>query len=186
MAQFPYQFFNNFVARTPILSYRHFQKLFSQEEFDENKIKDQVEDQVGLSIGDTGKFDTVLGSYEMTLDGAKLVGEELEGEKSTRDGFVILDVTIKNTSEHSLLAEDLILSMEVADNLEHSGSTDHADGFDTVEHFDGDIQPGEEKSAQFLTIVDDEDTYYFRKMVGNIASGSSNQVIWTFNADEAR
>ncbi len=40
MAQFPYQFFNNFVARTPILSYRHFQKLFSQEEFDENKIKD--------------------------------------------------------------------------------------------------------------------------------------------------
>ncbi|WP_373747891.1 lantibiotic dehydratase, partial [Kaistella sp.] len=40
MAQFPYQFFNNFVARAPILSYRHFQKLFSQEEFDENKIKD--------------------------------------------------------------------------------------------------------------------------------------------------
>lgn len=40
MAQFPYQFFNNFVARAPILSYRHFQKLFSQEEFDENKVKD--------------------------------------------------------------------------------------------------------------------------------------------------
>lgn len=40
MAQFPYQFFNNFVARAHILSYRHFQKLFSQEEFDENKIKD--------------------------------------------------------------------------------------------------------------------------------------------------
>ena len=40
MAQFPYQFFNNFVTRSPVLSYRHFQKLFSQEEFDENKIKD--------------------------------------------------------------------------------------------------------------------------------------------------
>lgn len=40
MAQFPYQFFNSFVVRAPVFSYRHFQKLFYQEEFDENKIKD--------------------------------------------------------------------------------------------------------------------------------------------------
>lgn len=40
MAQFPYQFFNNFVSRAPVLSYKKFQKLFLEEEFNENEIKE--------------------------------------------------------------------------------------------------------------------------------------------------
>lgn len=144
----------------------------------------KTEDQLDLKMGDTGTFDTTLGTYEMTLDDAKLMGEELEGEKSTRDEFIVLDLTIKNTSDQPQLAEDLIVSMEVTNNLEHSGSSDHAEGFDTIKEFSGELKPGEEQSAQFLTIVDDADTYYFRKSVGNIAGGSSNQVIWTIQTKE--
>lgn len=145
-----------------------------------------IEDQLNLKIGDTGKFVTVLGSYDMTLHEATLIDDEIEGEKSTRDGFIILDLTIKNSGDENIDLEDVILSMEVASNLEHSGSTDHAHGFETLDAFEGELEPGKEKTAQFMTIVDDTAHYYFRKMVGNIASGSSNQVIWTFSAEEGK
>lgn len=150
----------------------------------DDEEKPEVEDQLDLVLGDTGTFDTTLGTYEMTVEHAEL-SEEVEEEKSTRDGFILLDITIKNTSDHPLDAEDLIYSMEVTNNLDHSGSTDHADGFDTVEEFNGELEPGDEQSAQFLTIVDDSDEYFFRKTVGNIGGGSSNQVVWTIQADEA-
>jgi hypothetical protein len=39
MSKFPYQFFNNFVVRTPILSIATFQEFFLKESFDDNKIK---------------------------------------------------------------------------------------------------------------------------------------------------
>lgn len=150
----------------------------------DDEEKPEVEDQLDLVLGDTGTFDTTLGTYEMMVEHAEL-SEEVEEEKSTRDGFILLDITIKNTSDHPLDAEDLIYSMEVTNNLDHSGSTDHADGFDTVEEFNGELEPGDEQSAQFLTIVDDSDEYFFRKTVGNIGGGSSNQVVWTIQADEA-
>lgn len=148
--------------------------------------KGDTEDQLDLSIGDTGTFDTTLGQYEMTLNKAELIDGELEGEKSTRDGYILLDITIKNVSDETLDLEDLIYSMEVTDNLDYTGSQDHADVYDTVDAFEGDIEPGEEKSAQFLTIVDDSEEYFFRKAVGNVAGGSSNQVIWSFSAEEAK
>lgn len=151
----------------------------------DDEEKPEVEDQLDLVLGDTGTFDTTLGTYEMTVGHAEL-SKEVEEEKSTRDGFILLDITIKNTSDHPLDAEDLIYSMEVTNNLDHSGSTDHAEGFDTVEEFNGELEPGDEQSAQFLTIVDDSDEYFFRKTVGNIGGGSSNQVVWKIQADEAK
>ncbi|HLR71573.1 MAG TPA: hypothetical protein VK085_09095, partial [Pseudogracilibacillus sp.] len=63
----------------------------------EDEEKPEVEDQLDLVLGDTGTFDTTLGTYEMTVEHAEL-SEEVEEEKSTRDGFILLDITIKNTS----------------------------------------------------------------------------------------
>lgn len=40
MPQFPYQFFNNFVARFPVLSYKQFQESFSKKIFNEAVIKE--------------------------------------------------------------------------------------------------------------------------------------------------
>lgn len=158
----------------------------TEEESEEATDEDEMlEDQLDLSVGDTGSFDSTLGTYDMTLDDVEIIEDELEGEKSTRDAFILLDVTIKNTSDHALDLEDLIVSMEVTANLDHSGSSDHAAGFDTIEEFTGDLEPGEEASAQFLTIIDDSDEYYFRKMVGNIGAGYSNQVVWTISLEDA-
>src|SRR5690625_7936306 len=38
------------------------------------------EDQLDLRINDTGLYQTSLGTYELTVDSAEIVGEELDGE----------------------------------------------------------------------------------------------------------
>jgi len=43
-----------------------------------------------------------------------------------------------------------------------------------------------EEFAQFLTIIDESDEYFFRKIVGNIGAGYSNQVVWTISTEDAK
>lgn len=145
-----------------------------------------AEDQVDLSLGDTGHFYTDIGSYDMTVTTAELMGYELEGIASQLDDWILLDVTIKNTSDEPLNAEDIIGVMEVTDDLEGSGSIGAVGAFDSVEDFEGEIGPGEEQSGQFITEVFEADPYYFRKISGNIAGGSSNQVIWTIESEDLK
>ena len=150
----------------------------------DGSFEPEEEDQEGLDIGDTGKFDTTLGSYEMTLDDAELVGPELDGEQTQLDDLILLDLTIKNTSDEKLNIEDLMESMLVGNRLEGGGSYDGAEDFDSVDEFTGKLDPGDEKSGQFITDVNNSDIYYFKKTEGNIGAGGSNQVIWEFEPEE--
>ncbi|MBB5147453.1 hypothetical protein HNQ35_002682 [Cerasibacillus quisquiliarum] len=145
-----------------------------------------TEDQLDLKLGDTGKFDTTLGTYEMTVTSAKIIDSELDGNEPYNYGFILLDITIKNTSNHDLDAEDLMISMEVTDNLDGSGHIDSSGAFESVQELEGTIKPGEELSGQFITDIYESDEYYFREDPGNVAAGGSNQVIWTIPADEAK
>lgn len=145
---------------------------------------EEAEDQLDLSLGDTGSFVTTLGTYDMTVTSAELKEYEFEGIESELDLWILLDVTIKNTSDEPLNAEDLMSSMELTEDEEGSGYMDSSGAFESVEAFEGDIAPGEEQSAQFIAYAYDEDTYYFRKSSGNIAGGSSNQVSWKINQSD--
>ncbi|MBB5147066.1 hypothetical protein HNQ35_002283 [Cerasibacillus quisquiliarum] len=160
----------------------------SKDNDDSGKSTSEIttEDQLDLKLGDTGKFDTTLGTYEMTVTSAKIIDSELDGNEPYNYGFILLDITIKNTSNHDLDAEDLMVSMEVTDNLDGSGHIDSSGAFESVQELEGTIKPGEELSGQFITDIYDSDEYYFRKKEGNVAGGSSNQVIWTIPADEAK
>src|SRR5699024_10609562 len=109
-------------------------------------------------------------------------GYELEDIESQLDDWILLDVTIKNTSDKRLNAEDIMGAMEVTDNLEGSGSIGAVGAFDGVKDFQGEIEPGEEQSAQFITEVFEADKYYFRKVSWNVSGGRSNQVIWIINS----
>ena len=145
---------------------------------------EEAEDQLDLSLGDTGSFVTTLGTYDMTVTSAALKEYEFEGIESELDLWILLDVTIKNTSDEPLNAEDLMSSMELTEDEEGSGYMDSSGAFESVQAFEGDIAPGEEQSAQFIAYAYDEDTYYFRKSSGNIAGGSSNQVSWKINQSD--
>jgi len=92
---------------------------------------------------------------------------------------------VKNISDDTQKVEDLLYAMEVTDWLEGNGTGDASEFFD-LEKMQGDLAPGEEMSGQFVTNVYEAEEYYFRKSSGNVAAGSSNQVIWTIKADEAQ
>lgn len=143
----------------------------------------ESDDQLDLGIGDTGTFDTTLGTYEVTLVSAKLE-DNIDGASSELDRFILLDLTVKNTSDEEQKVEDLLHSLEVTDYLDGSGFSDASEHFDSIEKMSGVIAPGEEMSGQFVTFVYDADEYYFRKDPGNVAAGSSNQVIWLIKASE--
>ncbi len=165
------------------------QKQHEKEEKDETTNSDgekntKVEDQLDLKIGDTGTFDTTIGTYEMTLHTAELKGAELDGVTSQLDAFILLNIAIHNTSQKDLSIEDIIMSMEVTDNLEQTGSLDGAGAFESIEEFTGVIKPGEEKTGQFIAEVFEADKYYFREDPGNVAAGGSNQVIWNIPISE--
>ncbi|HEY4601382.1 MAG TPA: hypothetical protein VIG73_08955 [Cerasibacillus sp.] len=144
-----------------------------------------TEDQLDLKLGDTGKFDTTLGTYEMTVESAELL-EELDGEESQFDYLILINLSIKNTSDHDLDAEDLMYSMEATHDTEGSGYSDQSHNFKSVEGLSGIIKPGEEITGQFITHIYEADEYYFREDTGNVAAGWSNQIIWTIPADEAK
>ncbi len=148
------------------------------------KTIEEADDQLDLSLGDTGSFVTTLGTYDMTVTSAELKGYEFEGIESELDDWVLLDVTIKNTSDKPLNVEDVMSSMDLTEDLEGSGYMDSSGAFDSVEEFEGEIGPGEEQSAQFIAYAYDADTYYFRKNSGNVAGGSSNQVIWNIDKSD--
>lgn len=150
------------------------------------KSIEEAEDQLDLSIGDTGSFVTTLGTYDMTITSAESKGYEFEGIESELDDWILLDVIIKNTSDEPLNAEDLMSSMELTEDQEGSGYMDSSGAFESVNEFDGEIDPGEEQSAQFIAYAFESDVYYFRKSSGNVAGGSSNQVVWNINSSDMK
>ena len=156
------------------------------EEKVESSTKEEIEDQVNLNIGDTGTFQTTLGTYDMTLDAAEIVGTELDGEESLFDELIFLDITIKNIGDDAFLIEEVMHDMVITDDIENSGASNGAEMFENIEIFEGELQPGEEKSGQFIGDIYSGDEYYFMKSTGNVAAGTSNQVLWTIQDSEAR
>ena len=153
---------------------------------DDTDLEITMEDQEGLGIGDTGTFETVLGDFELTLNSAQLVGEELDGIISELDNLILLELTVKNIDDKALIAEEIMQNMEVTEDLEGSGWSNYAIHFESVEAFEGDINPGEEMTAEFITYAYDAETYYLRQASGTVAAGYNNQVIWEIPAEEAK
>lgn len=147
---------------------------------------DSAEDQRDLTIGETGTFVTTIGTFEMTVEAAEIVGTELDGEESLFDELIVLDLTVKNVGDEAIVIEDIMHDMEITDDLEASGSSNGAEMFDSIELFEGELQPGEEKAGQFIGDIYTANEYYFGKAEGNVAAGTSNQVIWTIQDTEAR
>ncbi len=146
--------------------------------------KSVTKDQLELGIGDTGKFDTTIGKFEVTLDKAKVL-EELDGESSQLDVLILMDLTVKNTSDETQLVEDLLESTVASDDVDATGSSNSAEYFDSVEALKGELAPEEEISGQFIADVYESDEYYLMQRAGTQAAETSNQVIWTIPAEKA-
>ena len=67
------------------------------------RFETSTEDQLDLRIGDKGKFDTDLTTFEITLNGAEII-DEVDDISSQLDSFILLDITLKNTGEETYTA----------------------------------------------------------------------------------
>ncbi|MCG3420736.1 DUF4352 domain-containing protein [Oceanobacillus jordanicus] len=145
----------------------------------------QTEDQLDLAIGDTGKFDTDLTTYEITLNGAE-IKSEVDDITSQLDDFIILDITVKNTGDKSHTVQDLLYGLEVTFDLESTGYQDYSEDFPSLEKLEGELSPGEQTSGEFITEIPNAEEYFFRLRSGITGAGSSNEVIWTIPAEQAK
>ncbi|GIO25056.1 hypothetical protein J11TS1_36370 [Oceanobacillus sp. J11TS1] len=144
------------------------------------------EPQMDLRLGDTGLVQTSIGTYELTLNSAEIVGTELDGEATLLDELIVLDLTFKNTSDDTLVAEDLMYNLGIATSLGGSNTSNNAEHFESIQVFEGEIAPGEEKQAQFIADVKTSDEYYFRPSPGVVSNGTHNDLLWTIADGEAR
>ncbi|GIN74207.1 hypothetical protein J14TS2_46820 [Bacillus sp. J14TS2] len=144
------------------------------------------EDQTDLKIGDTGTVQTSIGTYELTVDSAEIVGPELDGVSTELEELIVLDLTFKNVDDQPLSAEDIMSSLGITDILEGSNNHNSAEAYESIDDFEGELASGEERKTQFIADVYTAEEYYFRQNPGIVAAGTSNDVMWTITAEEAR
>lgn len=142
------------------------------------------EPQLDLRLGDTGIIQTSIGTYELTIDSAEIVGTELDGEEALLDEIILLEMTFKNIDDKPIIAEDLMINLGLLTDLEGSDNTNAAASFDSIEFFEGKIAPGEERKAQFIADTRTAEEYYFR--IHPRAAVAKNEVLWTITDEEAR
>lgn len=142
--------------------------------------------QTDLGLGDAALIQTSIGTYELTIDSAEIVGTELDGEKGLLDEIILLEMRFKNIGDEPIIAEDVMINLGLVTDLEGSDNTNAAASFDSVEFFEGEIAPGEERTAQFIADTRTAEEYYFRTSPGAVAAGTHNEVIWTITDAEAR
>lgn len=145
-----------------------------------------LDPQTDLRLGDTAIVESTIGTYELTVHTAEIVGTELDGEKALIDELILLGMTFKNIGDLPIVAEDVMLNLGIKTDLESSDNTNAAASFESVEFFEGEIAPGEEREAQFIADTKTADEYYFGSGSGVVASGAHNEIRFTILDEEAR
>lgn len=141
--------------------------------------------QTDLRIGDTAIVQSTLGLYELTLNSAELIGTELDGEEALLDELIVLHFTYKNIGEKSFKGEHEMINFGISTEPGAYQNTNAAASFDSIEFFEGDVEPGETREAEFIADTYTADEYYFETGSGAIASGAYSEIRWTFTAKEA-
>ncbi|MGN7312385.1 DUF4352 domain-containing protein [Alkalicoccobacillus gibsonii] len=144
-----------------------------------------TEDQLDLRIGDTGKIETSLNMFELTVNSVEMM-DDINGETPEREKLILTDVTLKNLSDTTMDISEALDVIEITVNLDGSGSPDFAKYYDSVETLEGQLDSGEEIKGQLVFEENVRDEYFFRVSEGLIAAGGvKNQAIWTFTREEA-
>lgn len=152
----------------------------------DSDIEIPEEPQIDLRLGDTAIVQSSLGLYELTLNSAEMIGTELDGEEALLDELIVLNLTYKNIGDKSFKGEHEMINFGIATDLESSQNTNAAKSFDSIEFFEGDVEPGETREAQFIADTRINDEYYFGTGSGAVASGAYTEIRWTFTDEEAR
>ncbi|KGA96957.1 hypothetical protein AJ85_17290 [Alkalihalobacillus alcalophilus ATCC 27647 = CGMCC 1.3604] len=156
---------------------------------DSNRVAStgEYEDQVDLIIGDTAQIASTIGEFEISIDSVEYTEEQIDGEGSLFDAWIIADITVTNIGETVLAPDNTIGVLEITSNLDGSGAPDYSSQFDSIDGLEGELQPGETVSGQALFVIRDREEQYIRVNSGLVAAGGvKNNAIWTFETSEAK
>ncbi len=144
----------------------------------------EYENQTDLRLGDTGQIATTIEEFEVTFESAR-AEDEVDGEVSMFDFFIITDLTIKNIGDSTLDVADAIGALEMTNNLDGSGAGDYSREFESIDGLSGELAPGEEASGEAIFDTRTGDTQYIRVRSGLVAAGAvKNEATWTIDMDE--
>ncbi|WP_163582479.1 DUF4352 domain-containing protein [Gracilibacillus saliphilus] len=155
-----------------------------QEEDSENESNQELDqnenDENHLSLGETGTVESVVGDYEVTVNSFEYM-DEIEGESSNKEFFIVVDYTVKNIGTEKINGEDIY----GADLFDENGSRGgNISFFESVNMLEGTIDVNEAKSGELL--FDGRESEYY-DLVFNFGALESNatRLTWRLNADEA-
>ncbi|QQK77647.1 DUF4352 domain-containing protein [Salicibibacter cibarius] len=147
----------------------------SEEDESGNDASGDFEEDQHLTLGETGVYDTTIGTYEITLDSVS-TEDEVEGEPPVNEVFIIAEVTIENISDEAVDAVDLAMADMMNDGETHEMAYwDY--GFEGEE-----IEPGESLTGEL--IYDEMESSYYELVYGFASDTVANEVRWRFEEDE--
>ena len=136
-----------------------------------------------LSIGETGVMETILGTYEVTVNSFWFADELSDGDDVSTPGngiFIVADITMKNIGEETLGLESIAQTRLLQDGAGIAGFDDYP----TLESFIGEIAPGESAAGQIAFDFFIED-YYELAFGYGMLSDVSNEIRWALHAEDA-
>lgn len=146
-------------------------------------FESEEEYQLDLKMGDTGSIHSTVGKYDITLNSSE-IKEEIDGQSPELEQLVILDVTVKNTSDSALELTDILDTFDLTDDMEFSGYGNVSHLYEGLEELSGEIDVDEEVTGQMVMNAYDSDVYYFRENPGVVEAGLSNEVVWTIEESD--
>ncbi|MFS0689976.1 DUF4352 domain-containing protein [Sporosarcina sp. 179-K 8C2 HS] len=141
-------------------------------------------DQTDLKIGDSGETESTIGKYKITVNSVKKV-DEIDGKTPSLDYYFIAEMTVENIGDEPYDVLDIIDNLNFTKSLDSGGSGDFSKLHESVNHFEGTINPGESVTGEAAFQGQDSEVYYIKTIDGLIASGAvKNQTIWSFGIRE--
>ncbi|HLR03166.1 MAG TPA: DUF4352 domain-containing protein [Virgibacillus sp.] len=152
----------------------------NDEKVDESASGDWGDDELELSIGDTGTLHNNFSKTEITLDSVEVI--EDEDDETYFGQFTVLNMTVKNIGDEPVPHEDIFEATELA-------AEDLDVGGEVWEIFDGvsgdwpdEIDVDEEASGRLVFDVEEADEYELQIDFG--LGSVSNKVSFQFDEDE--
>ncbi|SEO60848.1 protein of unknown function [Amphibacillus marinus] len=139
-----------------------------------------------LDLGEVGTLETELGNFQVTPTAFRFEDEIDDGdinETPYNGTFIIVELTIENIDDQTLLSEELVKSANL-ENLDGAGIAPFLD-FNTIENFEGEIEPGASMSGELLFDFTNEEVYEF-SFGADYLESLSNEVRWHLNSDDAQ
>ncbi|KMK74525.1 hypothetical protein AB990_20215 [Alkalihalobacillus pseudalcaliphilus] len=144
----------------------------------------EFDDQLDLGIGNTAQISSNQGAYEITLNSVSKA-DDVDGESSPLSHFIITNLTIKNIGDGVLDAYDTVGVLHQNNDVEGSGAADYSHLYESIEGFEGSIEPGEEITADAIYNAREGNEQFLYINQGLIAAdGIYNEVVWSFTEDE--